>query len=175
MHFAKRRTWPHCFVQVVRHVSKGDMLEGTTVLAWVLMIRRSSQQRAMTRYRVVVEGFKLAHTFRQIVCCVDRSRDACEVEEDMVGDASPGGPSNSDILVFHHGKRVGEKRVGTTIHLLNRYGICSKRSLVDGLVGEACQSRRVRSRRVSALLRISLYAQHPSIPRYTTSISSISR
>jgi hypothetical protein len=151
------------------------MLEGTTVLAWVLMVRRSSQQRVMTRYRVVIEGFKRAHTFRQVVCCVDRSRYACEVEEEMFGDASPGGPSNFDILCVSPRKRVDEKRVGTTIHLLNRYGICIKLSLVDGLVGEACQSRRVHSRRVSALLRISLYAQHPSIPRYTTSISSISR
>jgi hypothetical protein len=91
MCFAKRRTWPHRFVQVARHLSKGDMLEGTTVLAWVLMILRSSQQRVMTRYRVIIEGFKLAHTFRQVVCCVDRSRDACEVEEEMVGDASPAG------------------------------------------------------------------------------------
>jgi hypothetical protein len=153
------------------------MLERTAVLAWVLMIRRSSQQRVMTRYRVVIEGFKLAHTFRQVVCCVDRSRDACEVEGEMDHGRGciSGGPSNFDILEFHHEKRVDEKRVGTTIHLLNRCGICIKRSLVDGLVAKACQSRRVRSRRVSALLRISLYAQHPSIPRYTTSISSISR
>jgi hypothetical protein len=128
--FAKRRTWPHCFVQVVRHVSKGEMLEGTTILAWVLMIRRSSQQRVMTRCRVVI-GRVLCG---QIKGCVRGRRG------DGRGCIS-GGPSNSDILVSHHGKRVDEKRVGTTIHLLNRYGICIKRSLVDGLVGEACQSR----------------------------------
>ena len=76
------------------------MLEGTTVLAWVLMVRRSSQQRVMTRYRVVIEGFKRAHTFRQVVCCVDRSRDACEVEEDMVGDASPAGQAIPTFWCF---------------------------------------------------------------------------